>query len=581
LLKKYYILAGSLSNEVNQMALTLKNFKQAIPSTILSRGRNYYNNGAVTDLSLEEEDTWAAEVQGTEAYDVRITLEQSGELSCVCTCPYEYGEHCKHIAAVLYAIEEAYPEYFEGQRRKPARKRVTRLDKLKAALKATSHEELIAVLVELAKSDRELLTHLLLRLDAAGDTTADYRQLMKDALRPPRGSRGFLDYWASTEAGVRVGELAERAEKAVPDRPEQAVTIFQVILEETIKALDYADDSNGMLSSNIERAMTGLAECAERLAEPERAALFRYCLKEATGQRVAGWDAQWDLLGLAGDLIDSPTQRVELFSVLDSVAKPREIDPVLGFYSQFTEENAVAIKAEVISRLDGDEAAIEYIAENKHLDRFRMGLIQYHLERGDLDTALELAEEGLAALVKNSDWPRWRVGLNYRALILAIARQRGDNKAIVEQAQALWLSRGDQEYYTIMKEAMSADEWPGFRDRLLASNQCSDSLTAWAYAQEGMWARVRDLVFSQPSLLPQYQLELEARFPEETATAYERFVEKMLRETSNRQTYQAAASFLIRMQRLGQGDKGKAIARSLIEQHPQRRAMVEELRRVL
>jgi hypothetical protein len=55
----------------------------------------------------------------------------------------------------------------------------------------------------------------------------------------------------------------------------------------------------------------------------------------------------------------------------------------------------------------------------------------------------------------------------------------------------------------------------------------------------------------------------------------------MLKDVSNRQTYHAAAGFLIRMQKVGHGEEGKAIARKLIEQHPQRRAMIEELRRVL
>ena len=40
------------------MDLTLKNFKQAIPATILTRGREYYRSGRVVDLSLDGDDAW-------------------------------------------------------------------------------------------------------------------------------------------------------------------------------------------------------------------------------------------------------------------------------------------------------------------------------------------------------------------------------------------------------------------------------------------------------------------------------------------------------------------------------------------
>ena len=92
------------------MTLTLKTFKKVIPSGILTRGRDYYTTDRVVDLSLDGDDEWTADVQGTYLYKVRILQEPGGALACECDCPYNAGEHCKHIAAVLYAIEEAFPE---------------------------------------------------------------------------------------------------------------------------------------------------------------------------------------------------------------------------------------------------------------------------------------------------------------------------------------------------------------------------------------------------------------------------------------------------------------------------------------
>lgn len=55
---------------------------------------------------------------------------------------------------------------------------------------------------------------------------------------------------------------------------------------------------------------------------------------------------------------------------------------------------------------------------------------------------------------------------------------------------------------------------------------------------------------------------------------------KMLAGVSNRDTYRDAANLLLRLPALGHGDRAREVATALIQKHPQRRAMVEELRRV-
>lgn len=37
-------------------------------------------------------------------------MAANGELTTWCTCPYDHGDYCKHLAAVLYTIEDAYPD---------------------------------------------------------------------------------------------------------------------------------------------------------------------------------------------------------------------------------------------------------------------------------------------------------------------------------------------------------------------------------------------------------------------------------------------------------------------------------------
>ena len=561
------------------MDLTLKNFKQAIPATILTRGREYYRSGRVVDLSLDGDDAWLVEVQGSESYQVAIVKQPDGSLDCTCTCPYEFGEHCKHVAAALYAIEEAFPEYFAGARRKPATKRATRMDRLREALQAAPPERLVSTLLALAEGDREMQAQLLLLLGAAG-RPADVRALVKAAVRPPSGSHGFLGYWNTAIAGRKVGGIVDRADRLPETQTAEALTIYQVVLEETMAALKNCDDSQGLLSANIERALDGLFQCADRLAPQGRAALFDYCLQEATGPQHEGWDMRWRLLQIAASLVETPTQR----DTLDDVLRPFEMTGkqkglAMSWAEAWNAEQATLVKLGLIERLDGIAAAMTYVADNLHLTRLRIFLIQHHLAAGNLNEAETLAEEGLAQVA--NDPHRRGIAMDYRELLLAIARQRNDRGQIIKQARSLWLSRGAVEHYDLMVAAVPPDEWATFRTRLLSEPRLSPAMVAWAYAREGMWPQVRDIVFASPGFFAPYQLEMEARYPDETAKLYERLARKMLKDVSNRPTYQEAAGFLARMQELGHGDAGKAVARALIEQHPQRRAMIEELRRVL
>lgn len=75
---------------------------------ILTRGRQYYKRGLVQDLE-QKGASYSAEVIGSTDYHVLIQLTNATRPKMYCTCPYaQDGNKCKHMAAVLYAIEEIY-----------------------------------------------------------------------------------------------------------------------------------------------------------------------------------------------------------------------------------------------------------------------------------------------------------------------------------------------------------------------------------------------------------------------------------------------------------------------------------------
>ena len=73
---------------------------------ILDRGIEYYEDGHVLDFNYFADEI-TAQVDGTDVYDVQITLDGEEVTDMYCTCPYAAdGRNCKHMAAVLFQFEE-------------------------------------------------------------------------------------------------------------------------------------------------------------------------------------------------------------------------------------------------------------------------------------------------------------------------------------------------------------------------------------------------------------------------------------------------------------------------------------------
>ena len=83
-------------------------------SHILKRGYDYYTDDKVRINNIDEHRIEAC-VEGSEAYDVEIDIEECNIIGMECTCPYAAGgNNCKHMAAVLYECfgdEECADDY--------------------------------------------------------------------------------------------------------------------------------------------------------------------------------------------------------------------------------------------------------------------------------------------------------------------------------------------------------------------------------------------------------------------------------------------------------------------------------------
>ena len=565
--------------------LTFANFKQVIPSQILTRGRDYFNRGNIVDLSYdEEENVWEAQVEGTELYDVRIEQADSGALDYSCTCPYDMGEHCKHIAAVLYAIEDSFPEQLIVKPRKQSAKRKTRYDKLREQLEKVPHEKLVTGILELAQQNKDFLNKMLIQFSTDSAKPMDYRRVVKDALRTGRGDYGFLDYTGSNRAARKIEELLHQAARwAQTEDVDKAVMAYQAVIDETMPMIEHADDSNGALADCLTGACEELAKCVKQLSKTERQALFDYCLERVVEKAFQGWDWRWSLFDIAVDLVDDLQKRVTLYAMLDNMHEAALANTGQYYYRDFELERIALRRLAIIERFDGKDAARSFLKGNISLDALRMLLIEQYIDEGNMSEALRLIQEGIA-----SSNQRRLPGLTaqYQTLSVKVLKQTGDNAGLIDTARKLWVSGGDMEMYVVMKKSVPPDQWKDFLGSLVIDVHRNPDRLAWLYAQEERWRDLLELIKSsrEPAwLIETYRDQLEKHYPDEIASMYERIVEELV--TSNkaytgRKNYQRAAAYLERMKQLGKKERVKTIVTELKARYPQRRALHDELRRL-
>lgn len=85
-------------------------WKYLFSRNVLNRGENYYRSNRVENLKKNNDSQYTARVRGSDEYNVSVTVVNNEITSLECDCPHaESGNYCKHMAALLFAINEYSP----------------------------------------------------------------------------------------------------------------------------------------------------------------------------------------------------------------------------------------------------------------------------------------------------------------------------------------------------------------------------------------------------------------------------------------------------------------------------------------
>ncbi|MFI9765812.1 SWIM zinc finger domain-containing protein [Streptomyces sp. NPDC052415] len=262
---------------MNTGGLTEATLQKLAGARSYARGLGYRDAVSAVEIG----DGWiTATVHGTEPYLVELTLEDPGELSGECDCPYgQEGHFCKHLVALgltVLAQRESLP-----RQRKAARRRGQDLD---AWLSALSRDELLALMREQIGEDRKLRSRLELRASSARGDVSGVRSRIRELLDiGPFARYGYVEYTDARayadQAGQAVSAIVALSRSG---RAADAIAAAREAMRLLADAMDCVDDSDGGLGQ-VGDALADAHLEACRAARPDSEELARWLVAHALG----------------------------------------------------------------------------------------------------------------------------------------------------------------------------------------------------------------------------------------------------------------------------------------------------------
>ncbi len=569
------------------MEIPLSHFEEYIDEPILKRGLSYFKNGFVHKPAEIRPGDYEAVVEESEEYTVNLSIRNRVITEYSCDCSYDMGPVCKHVAAVIFYLEQeelgltqntkkASSKKAKASSSKPS-KRKTLAQQVDELLDKVTHDELTLFVREHATKNaqfRDLLLASFAQYNPNESRTL-YAKQVKALIKVARDSDkyGLIDSSGAKYISKEISPMLSLAERYLSQGNHQsAFFICTAIMDELISALLLADDREGVLGNAIYAAYDTLsAITCEEPSEAIRRQILKYCFTSFDKRTFAGWDWHIGLLQLAACILDTEGEVEELFKRINSIPESDEYEI----------KEVQKIKYCILLEKKGTEVAQKYLEQNLDNPSFREVAIQDALDQKDYERATALANDGIeqdsgyAGLVTN--WYEW---------LLKIAESQKDTERIILYARHLLLndSRPSLDYYEILRKTVPPEEWTDFVEAIIQEAierkpYYGVNFAASVFVREEWWSRLLDLVKKECNLdqLAKYEKLLAQHFPNELADLYAERIIEYVESHIGRNYYRTACKYIRKMIKLGARDKADEVISQLRQTHYSRRALMEEL----
>ena len=534
-------------------------WRECFEGRILERGEKYWRQGRVRQLH-EQGNIVTAIVQGAEDYDVEIDLTDGMFDDADCTCPYAGdGNACKHMAAVLFALEAG-----EAQETGHEDKKAASIS-WREALDQMEERELRSLLAEAAR-DRHLQERLILRAtkEVSAGQYRGWEKHLKKLARGARGRDGFIEYDRAYDFCMSVCEfLHDTASDLIDsglflDAFRLACMVYEFIQREE---MDDSDGGTTEIVSCCEDIWTGMIRRAGAEEKEQMYGLLTERLPDDFGVvETVLLEADWDMEQL----------QASLRSLDEAIGKGGPDREVGGLVEQ---------RRFLMERTGADKEQIQaYLARFHMLPAVRQMQIRDCIDQGDDQTAIALLQES-----KKLDGDKAGLVTQYCEQLAELYHKTGQTALYEQELRDLIFSckTWKTEYVEQLKELTPAAQWPALFEQILRQPSMqgnAPALLAW----DGQFQRLYDLLSRAPRAeeVDRYESVLRSWSLEKTRDLYLQCLDRAMSFADGRSAYRKCIGYLRKLRTYPEGAAAVSQATKMWrETYPRRRAMLDELER--
>lgn len=556
--------------------MNINNFEEHINRTILERGYDYYDEGNIVETYNQGDNEYIFQVQGSEEYEVIVKIDEKREIIYSdCDCPYDFGPICKHQVATYF---ELYDILNSKSNNNDGKKEVAKQPAIKEVLNNLSKEELINIIVDITKKDTTLRNRIIFRYSPGDDTQEleKCKKLMESIVRKYIGREGYITYRETYGFVSEIEDLLENVRDT--DNILLALDIAFLVLEESIEAFQYADDSNGEIGSLVSEIIELIEEIiidCDDLDINLREKIFNKLLQQSDSKFFNGWEEyRIDMLSICAQFADIEEFRNKLRMKIEYLLNKRTNDE----HMKHSNESMLRILFDMIKEYGTKEEAEEFIKDNLKFTSFRELFIDKYIKEKNYYKIIELALEGetkdkqYAGLVLK--WKKIRYTA-YKELLL---------KEEQEKLAKELLFNGDFEYYKELKELHKGAEeafYSNIKGELKNyKGWHGRSMYLKLIVLEKDLAEIMEFVTENPRSIEEYADMLVDKYQVQVIEIYTKSIKLQADLSSNRKHYQEVCRMLKRYKKIAGKNRLEEIVNELTVLYKKRPAFLDELSKI-
>ena len=522
----------------------MANWRNLFKPWILSRGQEYFECGQVVEQK-EVGSVVTAEVSGSKAY--RVEIYRSGErvTRMVCDCPHAAGgENCKHMAAVLLALDEKIAQ--------------PRLD-WQTALAQMGENQLRELLRNLAAEDGTLQDRIVRMVSGPGDDPVRWQDELEQIISDHTDYHDWLDYDEAYDCMI---EVTEYLEECLPPLLMNGQVVDAAKLVMTVYGAAWGremDDSAGGLTIVSEHCREAMVKILSLVDEQQERKIFDL-LHEF--MEDSDWSCGSD------DLEDM---------ILSLNWSPELQQKNLEYLDDNLDTWRMRQRAELMERMGVSKAEIIAWWEQHWEDEGAYYPLLHLYEEENLPKAIELVREN-----RKRESTYWNV-VNYTKTLLGLLEKAGEQAKYEMELRylVLELKCQDTEFVSRLKAITPLENWTAVFEKLLAdAKRPVDRMEL--YHLNGMYSELFTELMRYPyvGMFQNYEGDLRKWDSERTLKLYAKILKREMDRACDRKQYRHIAAHLDKLKVYPNGqEEVKSLAAYWYVYHKNRPAMKDELKK--